>query len=114
MIWKSGGPWGLGLERLDNNIHLQMIVGRWYFIHISKYKVQGCMVALGCKELQLQAMVSLFCKTHATTLFIIVVIMFLNYCLFTCLCILFLYSVHFLHMCNVFFILHPIILKVPT
>jgi hypothetical protein len=79
MIWKSGGPWGLGLERLDNNIHLQMIVGSGHSIHIFEYKVQGCMVALGYKELQLQAMVSLSCKTHATTLFIIVVIMFLTY-----------------------------------
>jgi hypothetical protein len=109
MIWKSGGPWGLGLERLDNNIDLQMIVSSGHSIHISKYKVQGCMVANGWKELQLQAMVSLFYKTHATTLFIIVVIMFLTYCLFTCVCILFLSSIHFLHMCNVFLILHPII-----
>jgi len=59
-IWKSGGPWGLGVERSDNNIHLQMIVGSGHSIHISKYKVQGWW-PLGAMELQLQAMVTLFC-----------------------------------------------------
>jgi hypothetical protein len=78
MIWKGGRPWGLRAERLDNNMHLQMIVGSGHSIVISKYKVQGWW-PLGAMELQLQAMVSLSCKTHATTLFIIVVIMFLTF-----------------------------------